>query len=29
MTTSQIHRVCDVLERLLDKTLIARKGGRF
>jgi perosamine synthetase len=26
MTTSQINRVCDVLERVLDKTLIERKG---
>jgi perosamine synthetase len=29
MTMSQIDRVCDVLERTLDKTLTARKGGRF
>jgi perosamine synthetase len=26
MTTSQINRVCDTLERILDKTLTARKG---
>ena len=26
MTTSQIDRVCDVLEKTLDKTLTARKG---
>jgi perosamine synthetase len=26
MTSAQVHRVCDVLERLLDKTLTARKG---
>ena len=29
MTSNQVHRVCDVLERLLEKTLTARKGGRF
>jgi dTDP-4-amino-4,6-dideoxygalactose transaminase len=26
MTSSQIERVCDVLEKVLDKTLTARKG---
>ena len=26
MAPSQIHRVCDTLERILDKTLTARKG---
>jgi perosamine synthetase len=29
MTTKQIDRVCQVLERVLEKTLMARKGGRF
>ena len=28
MTTSQVHRVCDVLEKVLDKTL-TRGKGRF
>jgi perosamine synthetase len=26
MTSAQVNRVCDVLERVLDKTLVARKG---
>jgi perosamine synthetase len=26
MTSTQVHRVCDVLEKVLDKTLTARKG---
>ena len=26
MTNAQVHRVCDVLERILEKTLTARKG---
>jgi perosamine synthetase len=26
MTTAQVNRVCDVLEKVLDKTLVARKG---
>jgi perosamine synthetase len=26
MTRGQVHRVCDVLERLLDKALVARKA---
>jgi len=26
MTSGQIERVCDVLEKVLDKTLTARRG---
>jgi dTDP-4-amino-4,6-dideoxygalactose transaminase len=26
MTSGQVDRVCDVLEKVLDKTLTARKG---
>jgi perosamine synthetase len=26
MTRGQVHRVCDTLEKLLDRTLVARKG---
>ncbi len=29
MTNRQIDRVCEVLESLLEKTILSRKGGRF